>query len=351
MSVMEGFEFCGQPIGGGHSPFIVAEVGFNHNGDVALCRRMIQAAAENGADAVKLQTFVAEELYSKRFIANDPADPQHKIPLYEFFKRSELNPSEYEELFDYARELGIPLFSTPFEEGSLDMLVKLGTPAVKIASPDLTHIELISQVARKKLPVVLSTGMGNSDEISRAVDAVRQEGNDRIILLHCVSNYPALHEEMNLRCLSELQNRFKVPVGLSDHTTGNLSAIVATALGAVMIEKHFTLDRKLPGADNAMSIEPEELRELKRATVKVTKIVGDGIRKLQPTEEQVRKSARRSLIARVDIEPGTVLSADMLSVKRPGTGIPPDGLASIIGKKTKSKISAEQLIDWEMIFL
>jgi N,N'-diacetyllegionaminate synthase len=346
---MEGFEFCGQPIGDGHPPFIVAEVGFNHNGDAALCRRMIQAAKENGADAVKLQTFVAEELYSKRFMANDPEDPEKKIPLYEFFKRSELKPSEYQELFEYARELCIPLFSTPFDEGSLDMLVDFGMPAIKIASPDLTHIGLIKHAASKNLPVVLSTGMGNFDEIVRAVDAVRDEGNDRIVLLHCVSNYPARQEEMNMRCLPELRKRFKLPVGLSDHTIDHLSAIVATALGATMIEKHFTLDRKLPGADNAMSIEPHELRELKQATVNVGKILGDGKRKLQPSEAPVKKTARRSLVARRDIEPGTVLSAEMFSVKRPGTGIPAEDLASVIGKKAKSKIFAEQLIDWKMV--
>ena len=349
MNVMEGFEFCGQPIGSDHPPFIVAEGGFNHNGDVALCRRMIQSAAENGADAVKLQTFVAEELYSKRFIANDPADPHRKIPLYEFFQRSELKPSEYEELFAYAGELGIPLFSTPFDESSLDMLVELGMSAVKISSPDLTHLSFVKKAAQKNLPIVLSTGMGDADEIEKAVNTVRGEGNDRIVLLHCISNYPSRYEEMNMRCLTELKTRFKVPIGLSDHTTDNLSAIVAASLGAAMIEKHFTLDRSLPGADNAMSMEPEELRELKQATVHVRKILGDGKRKLQPSEEPVKKSARRSLVARVDIEPGTILSAEMFSVKRPGTGIPPDGLARIVGKKAKSKILAEELIDWEMI--
>lgn len=346
---MEGFEFCGQPIGGGRPPFIVAEVGFNHNGDVALCRQMIQAAKENGADAVKLQTFQADKLYSKRFIANDPDNPQKKIPLYEFFKRSELTPLEYKALFAYARDLGIPLFSTPFDEGSLDMLADLGMPAVKIASPDLTHIRLIKQAASKNLPVVLSTGMGNFDEIARAVDAVRDEGNDRIVLLHCVSNYPARHEEMNMRCLHELQNRFKVPVGLSDHTTDHLSALVATALGAQMIEKHFTLDRKLPGADNAMSIEPHELKELKRATENVGKILGDGVRKLQPSEEPVKKTARRSLVACRDIAPGTVLSAEMLSQKRPGTGIPAEELKKVLGRKIKSQVLAEEVLTWDNI--
>ncbi|GJL79573.1 MAG: N-acetylneuraminate synthase [Nitrospinaceae bacterium] len=346
---MDGFEFCGRSIGSGHPPFIVAEIGFNHNGDAALCRQMIEAAAENGADAVKLQTFTAEELYSKRFMANDPADPKQEIPLYEFFKRSELKPAEYKELFEYAGELGIPLFSTPFDEGSLDMLVNLGMPAVKVASPDLTYLDFIRRVAKKNLPVVLSTGMGDVDEIGQAVKAVREEGNDRIVLLHCVSNYPSRYEEMNMRCLTELKTRFKVPVGLSDHTTDNLSAVVAASLGAVMIEKHFTLDRNLPGADNAMSMEPHELRQLKQAAVDVGKILGDEERKLQPSEEPVKKSARRSLVARLDIEPGTVVTADMVSVKRPGTGIPPEGLARIVGKKAKSKISAEQIITWEMV--
>jgi N,N'-diacetyllegionaminate synthase len=351
MSVMHGFDFCGQPIGAGHPPLIVAEIGFNHNGDVALCQQMIQAAADNGADAVKLQTFVAKELYSKRFLAGDPANPEQEIPLYEFFQRSELKPEEYEELFGYAEELGIPLFSTPFDEGSLDMLVDFGMPAIKVASPDLTYLDFIKRVARKHLPVVLSTGMGDADEIEKAVNAVRGEGNDRIILLHCVSNYPSQHEEMNMLCLPELKTRFKVPVGLSDHTTDNLSAIVAASLGAVMIEKHFTLDRNLPGADNALSMEPHELKELKQATVSVRKILGDGKRKLLPSEEPVKQSARRSLVARVDIEPGTVISADMVAVKRPGTGIPPEGLERIVGKKARSRICAEELINWEMISL
>lgn len=349
MNEVTHFKFCGKPLGGGHPPFIVAEVGFNHNGDVGLCRQMIQSAAKNGADAVKLQTFVAEELYSKRFIANDPEDPQKKIPLYEFFKRSELKPSEYKELFEYAEELGIPLFSTPFDESSLDMLVDLGMPAIKIASPDLTHMGLIKHAGRKNLPVVLSTGMGNIDEIARAVNVVCEADNERIVLLHCVSNYPAQLEEMNMRCMRELQTRFQLPIGLSDHTTDNLSAIVATALGAVMIEKHFTLDRKLPGADNAMSMEPHELKELKETTVNTAKILGDGKRKLQPSEEPVKQTARRSLVARVDIEPGTVLTEAMLAAKRPGTGIPVEDLGKVLGRKIKSKVLAEEVLHWNSV--
>jgi len=349
MSSSQEFEFCGRMIGEGRPPFIVAEVGFNHGGDVALCRRMIEAAAQNGADAVKLQTFAGEELYSKKHMGKDPDHPGREIPIYQFFKRYELSRADYEHLFSHAGELGVPLFSTPFDEASLDMLVALGMPAVKIASPDLTHLGLLKRVAETGLPVVLSTGMGDEKEIERALSILKSRGNDRIVLLHCVSNYPSHYEEMNLLCLEGLRSQFHVPVGLSDHTLDNLSAIVATALGAVMIEKHFTLDRKLPGADNAISMQPETLRELKTATLSVRKILGDGKKIIQPSEVPVKKSARRSLVARIDIEAGTVLTEAMLAVKRPGTGIPPEQMDRVVGRKAKSGIRAEDVIGWEAV--
>ncbi len=196
------------------------------------------------------------------------------------------------------------------------MLVELGVPAIKIASPDLTYLPFIKQVARHGLPVVLSTGMGDENEIDQAVQAIRGEGNDQIILLHCVSNYPSQYEEMNLRVLKHLRNRFELPVGLSDHTLDNLTATVAGALGAVMIEKHFTLDRKLPGADNAISMEPTGLRELQAALKNVNQILGDGRKTLQVSEEPVKQSARRSLVAKIDIEPHTELTSAMLTAKR-----------------------------------
>jgi N-acetylneuraminate synthase/N,N'-diacetyllegionaminate synthase len=343
------FEFCGKILREGQPPFLVAEVGFNHNGDVALAKRMILAAKENGADAVKLQTFVAGELLSRTHMAEDPAQPGSKIPLYQFFERSELRSDEYEELFAYARDIGIPLFSTPFDDDSLKMLVDLGAPAIKVASPDLTYLPFLEKVARTGLPVVLSTGMGTEEEIGQAVQTIQSQGNNKIVLLHCVSNYPSRYEEMNLRCLERLRSVFSLPVGLSDHTTDNLTSIVAGALGAVMIEKHFTTDRNLPGADNAISMEPAKLRELKTALLNVEAMLGDGQKKVQPSEEPVRQSARRSLVARVDIEPGTVLTEALLTAKRPGTGISPVDRDRVIGKKTKSKILAEQVLTWDMI--
>lgn len=346
MSHNDSHEFCGKTLGSGHPAFVVAEIGFNHNGDVELAKRMIESAAENGADAVKLQTFVAREMISNTLLADDPDHPGNEIPFYEFFQRYELSRDEYKVLIAHARTLNIPLFSTPFDDASLDMLVELGVPALKIASPDLTYTPFLERVAETGLPVVLSTGMGDEKEINQALQALGKAKS--VVLLHCVSNYPSQYEEMNLACMAGLRDRFKLPVGLSDHTLDNLSAVVAASLGAVMIEKHFTLDRKMPGVDQSISMQPEDLRKLKSDILNVAKILGEGEKKIQESEIPVRQSARRSLVARVDIPQGTLLQPDMLACKRPGTGIPPNELDRVMGKSAKVPISAEQVLTWEM---
>ncbi len=340
-------KFCGKPLSPGHPAFIVAEIGFNHNGDVELAKRMIASAAENGADAVKLQTFVAKEMIANTLLADDPDNPGNEIPFYEFFQRYELSKEDYQVLMDYARSLNIPMFSTPFDDASLELMVELGMPAIKIASPDLTYIPFLEKVAKTGLPVVLSTGMGNEQEITEALQALNKASS--VVLLHCVSNYPSKYEEMNLGCLGQLRDRFHLPVGLSDHTLDNLSAVVAASLGAVMIEKHFTLDRNLAGVDQSISMEPEDLRRLKSEILNVTKILGEEKKQIQQSEVPVRQSARRSLVARVDIPAGTLLEPDMLTCKRPGIGIPPNELAQVIGKPSKKDIPAEQVLTWEMI--
>jgi N-acetylneuraminate synthase/N,N'-diacetyllegionaminate synthase len=339
-------EFCGKLLGPGHPAFVVAEIGFNHNGDVGLAKRMIESAAENGADAVKLQTFLAGEMISRTLLADDPDHPGNEIPFYEFFQRYELSREDYKTLIAHARTLNIPLFSTPFDDASLDMLVELGVPALKIASPDLTYTPFLERMAETGLPVVLSTGMGDEREIAQALEALSKAKS--VILLHCVSNYPSQYEEMNLACLEGLRQRFKLQVGLSDHTLDNLSAVVAASLGAVMIEKHFTLDRKMSGVDQSISIQPEDLRKLKSDILNVTKTLGEGKKQIQESEIPVRQSARRSLVARVDIPKGTPLQPDMLVCKRPGTGIPPTELGGVLGKSLKVPASAEQVLTWEM---
>jgi len=342
----EMLKFCGKDLGEGQPAFLVAEVGFNHNGDVELAKKMIRSAAENGADAVKLQTFVAKEMISNSLIADDPDNPGTKIPFYEFFQRYELSRSDYEILFAYAKSLNIPLFSTPFDEASLGMLVELGVPAIKIASPDLTYLPFLEKVAKTGLPVVLSSGMGNEEEISQALKILQEKCS--VILLHCVSNYPSKYEEMNLQCLGTLRSKFNVPVGLSDHTMDNLSAVVAASLGAVFIEKHFTIDRGLPGVDQSISMQPQDLKKMKEQLLHVQQILGEDKKQIQPSEVPVKKSARRSLVARMDISAGTVITPQMIACKRPGTGIPSSELNLVIGKTCKNEISAEQVLTWDM---
>lgn len=346
MIEIEKFDLFGKPFGAGHPAIVVAEIGFNHNGDVQLAKRMIKSAAENGADAVKLQTFIASEMISNTLMGDDPDHPGNEIPFYEFFRRYELSREDYKTLFAYARVLNIPLFSTPFDDVSLDMLVELGVPALKIASSDLTYTPFLERVAKTGLPVVLSTGMGNEEEVNEALRALNKANT--IVLLHCVSNYPSQYREMNLQCLNSLRQRFALPVGLSDHTLDNLSALVAASLGAVMIEKHFTLDRKMPGVDQSISMEPEDLRQLKLDILNVTKTLGEGKKEIQESEIPIRQSSRRSLVARVDVPKGTPLELEMLSCKRPGTGIPPNELDRLLGKVAKVHLSAEQILTWEM---
>ncbi len=342
----QGLEFCGKFLGLGRPAFVVAEIGFNHNGDVELAKRMIESAAENGADAVKLQTFIAGEMISRTLLADDPDHPGNEIPFYEFFQRYELSREDYITLIAYAQTLNIPLFSTPFDNASLDMLVELGVPALKIASPDLTYTPFLERVAETGLPVVLSTGMGDEREIAQALGALSKAKS--VILLHCVSNYPSQYEEMNLGCMAALRQRFEMPVGLSDHTLDNLSAVVAASLGAVMIEKHFTLDRKMPGVDQSISMQPGDLRKLKADILNVTKILGNEKKEIQESEIPVKLSARRSLVARVDIPAGIPLETYMLDCKRPGTGIPPTELDGVLGKSLKVPVFAEQVLTWEM---
>lgn len=327
----------------------MAEVGFNHNGDVDLAKSMLQAAWDHGADAVKLQTFNGRELYANSLMADDPENAGRRIPFYTFFERHQLSAQDYATLFAFARQRGILLFSTPFDPASLDMLVACGLPAVKIASGDLTYHDLLRLAGRTGLPVVLSSGMATEEEVGAALEVLRSAGARRLVLLHCVSSYPAAVEDMHLACLPRLRQRLQTPVGLSDHSLDTMPAVVATSLGAVMIEKHFTLSRDLPGVDQSLSMEPGDLRALKDATLAAHRILGDGGKRPRAAEKGARKGARRSVVARVDIPAGTRIDPGMLSLKRPGTGIPAGRMADMIGKTARRDIPAEAVLTWEMV--
>lgn len=334
-------------IGEGEPCFIIAEAGVNHNGDIKLAKKLIDVAKETGADAVKFQSFKAESVVVKDAQkAGYQKETTGEGSQYEMIKSLELSKEEFGELAEYARKKDIMFLSSPFDKESVDLLHELDVPAFKIGSGEITNFPLLRYVAKKGKPIILSTGMSTLGEVEEALNVIRSEGVKDIILLHCVSNYPAKIEEVNLRAMQTLKCAFKLPVGFSDHTLGITVPIAAVALGACVIEKHFTLNRNLPGPDHKASLEPNELKEMIKAIMDVEKALGDGIKQPTADEEEIKKVARRSIVAKVDIPEGVIIMKDMLDIKRPGIGIEPEHIERIIGKRAKVNIKKDKLITW-----
>jgi N-acetylneuraminate synthase len=335
-------------VGEGQPVFVVAEAGVNHNSDLGLARRLVDVAGDAGADAVKFQTFRSETLvtpdapqaaYQRE--ATGSVESQRQM-----LARLELTLDQHALLRDHCAKRGILFVSTPFDEGSADALETLGVPLFKLASGEVTNLPLLRHVAAKGKPVILSTGMSTLGEVAEAVAAFRGAGDPPLALLHCVSAYPAPPSEMNLRAMDTLRERFGCPVGLSDHTLGIEVAVAAVARGAAIIEKHFTLDRSLPGPDHRASLEPGELGALVRAIRLVEGALGDGEKRPMPAEADTRRLARRSLVAARAIRAGERLSADLVAIKRPGTGIPPGDLPRALGRVVRRDLAADEVIDW-----
>ncbi len=333
-------------IGDGEPCFIIAEAGVNHNGDINLAKKLIDAAREAGADAVKFQTFKAEEVVTpdaeKAGYQKETTSPDES--QLEMIKRLELSEKDFEALAGYAGEKGIIFLSTAFDRGSVDLLERLGLPAFKIPSGEINNFPFLKYIASKGKPVILSTGMSTLKEVEEAVSVIRGEGIEKIVLLHCVSCYPARIEDTNLRAMETLRQTFDLPVGLSDHSSGVIMSIAAVALGARVIEKHFTLDKDLPGPDHKASLDPQELKEMVGAIREVERALGDGVKRPVAAEEEIKMVARRSVVAIRDIPQGTIVTQAMLGIKRPGTGIEPGKLDMVIGKKTRKPIKSGELI-------
>lgn len=342
----EGVNIGGKRVGEGSPCFVIAEAGVNHNGDIRLAKKLIDAAVKAGADAVKFQTFHTEEVVTKTAekaqYQKETTNPEES--QFEMIKRLELSDKSFKELFGYAQKKGIIFLSTPFDRASVDLLDRLGVPAFKVGSGEITNFLLLKHIASKRKPIILSTGMSTLDEVAEAVELLRLEGSEEIILLHCVSCYPARVEDTNLKAMETLRREFNLPVGLSDHTTDIYVPVAAVALGACIIEKHFTLDKELPGPDHKASLEPAELKEMVKAIRSIEKALGDGVKRPTEAEEEVKRVARRSIVARVSIPAGAIITHDMLDIKRPGTGIEPKNLNLIIGKRTKKEIKSGELI-------
>lgn len=342
---------AGKLIGEGESCFIIAEAGVNHNGDVGLARKLIDTAKESGADAVKFQTYKAEEIATRNA---EKAGYQRETTgahesQFEMLKHLELSQRDFRGLFDYARKKGIIFLSTPFDAESVDFLEGLGVPAFKVGSGEVTNFPLLKHIAQKKKPIILSTGMATLEEVKKALDIIKEAGEEETVLLHCVSSYPAKIEDMNLKAMATLRDAFRLPVGLSDHSLGITIPIAATALGACIIEKHFTLDKNLPGPDHRASLEPEELKQMVTAIRDVEKAMGDGIKKPTKDEEENKKVGRRSIVAKVNIPCGTIITEDMLDIKRPGTGLEPRHLSIVVGRKAKEDIGRDKLVTFDKL--
>lgn len=333
-------------IGGGRPAFVIAEAGVNHNGDLALAERLVDVAADAGCDAVKFQTFDPALLAAP---SAGKADYQRETTgsggsQLEMLNALVLPRDAHARLQQRARDRGLIFLSTPFDEPSADFLEELGVPAFKVSSGDLTNVLLLRHLAHKRRPLLISTGMATLDEVLAAVATVKAAGAADIALFHCVSNYPAQPADCNLRAMAALREATGLPVGWSDHTQGIDVTIAAAALGAELIEKHFTLDKTLPGPDHRASLEPDELAAMVRAIRSVEAALGDGRKQPRPSEISMIAAARRSLCYRNALAAGATVGERDLIALRPGTGLETSQIATIVGRRLRVAVERGQLV-------
>jgi N-acetylneuraminate synthase len=327
----------------------VAEIGANHNGDMDLCRRTIDAAKQAGADAVKFQSWSKDSLIGRAEFERNTryakADPS-VLTLEQAVERYQFTPAQHREIAAYCRERGITFFSSCFSAQEVDLLESLAVPVYKIASMDVNHLPLLAYVARTGKPVILSTGMATLGEIEKALGVLHRGGSGPVALLHCVSAYPCPPADVNLRNIRTLERAFGVPVGFSDHTLGNAVPLAAVALGACAIEKHFTLDKKLEGWDHAVSADPADLASLVREAREVFDSLGRAERVVGPAEIEKRKAFRRRMVANRALKKGQKLRAEDVDFKRPGTGIGPEELAYATGRTLLRDVERDGELEW-----
>ena len=342
------FEIDKIKIGKGNKPYIIAELSANHGGDIERAKLSIRAAKESGANAVKIQTYTPDTMtlncFKEDFLIKEGLWKGYN--LYKLYEEAYTPYEWHEELFDYAKKINITIFSSPFDETAVDLLEDLNTPAYKIASFEITDLPLIKYAASKNKPMLLSTGMANFNEVQEAIETIKKQGNNKILLFHCISNYPAEISDSQLGDINFLRKSFNVEVGLSDHTTTNLASILATALGANAIEKHFKLDEKECGPDSSFSIMPEQLKELVSdcnitfESTKVNKLI-------RPESENKNRKFRRSIYFVKDLSKNHILTKNDIKRVRPGYGLDPKYFDQIIGKKLIRNAEFGDPVSWD----
>ena len=341
---MRSVKISNRTVGDGEAVFVIAEAGVNHNGSLEMAKKLVDAAKDACADAVKFQAYKTDHLVTKEA---QKAEYQKKVcksnSQYDLLKKLELGESEIRELFHHAQKKGIIFLASAFDVESVELLDQIDVSAFKVASGEITNFPLLECIAEKRKPVIISTGMSSLSEIEEAVSVFTAKGCKDIILLHCVTSYPAKFENLNLKRISFLRQHFDFPIGFSDHTVGTVIPVAAVALGAVLIEKHLTLDKCLHGPDHSASLEPSEFKQMVN-DIRVTEkaLVNSTERSVE--EEEIKKLVRKSIVAKVFIKKGTVVSEGLLDFKRPGTGISPQFLHKVVGKHAKSDIAHDELV-------
>lgn len=332
----------------GSKPYIIAEIGANHNGDMTLAKKMIDSAVACGCDAVKFQSWTKSSVVSKsEYEANKvytDSKKKHFGSLEDMVEAYYLRKEQHYLLRDYCFEKKIDFNSTPFDFEEVDLLNDLGVDFFKIASMDINNLSLLKYVAQFNKPIVLSTGMSTLGEIERAIKVIEAEKNFKIVLLHCIALYPPKNSHINLKNITMLKNVFKYPVGFSDHSIGYSIPLASVALGACLIEKHFTTDKSLPGWDHEISADPDEMKIIVEESRNIQESLGDMSRKVSLEEEEKKKKFRRSIVLSRDLKRGDIISEKDIAFKRPGIGIPPDELKFIIGKSINKNLEYDHLL-------
>jgi len=328
---------------------VIAEAGVNHNGSLEIAKKMVDAAVKAGADIIKFQTFVGEKVISRyapkaKYQLETTAEGESQLDMV---KKLEFSPSEHKELFNYCIQKNIQYLSSPFDLESIELLAEMNVKAIKIPSGEITNLPYLRKIGALQKTIILSTGMSTLGEIETAIDILTRAGTKRenIVLLHCTTEYPAPYEEVNLQAILTLQKAFGLKTGLSDHTEGIEIAIAAAAMGASVIEKHFTLDKNMEGPDHKASLSPEELYQMIRTIRHVEKAMGNGIKKPSPSETANIPIVRKSIVAARPIARGEVFSPENITTKRPGTGISPMHWDYVIGKKAPRDFKEDELIE------
>jgi len=326
-------------VGDGELTYIIAEIGSNHDGSLAQAKKIIDYAKEMGADAAKFQSFLAEKIISRTgFEKKMSFQAKWPKPVWQVYKEAELPREWHKTLADYCKKKGIHFLSSSWDKEAVDLLDELRVPAFKVGSGDITNLPLLKYTAEKGRPIILATGASTLNEVRGAVDVIKSSGNDDIILLHCVVNYPSLVEDANIRAMVTLKNTFGYLVGYSDHTLDDLVPLGAVALGACVIEKHFTFDRTRPGPDHPYAMEVPEFAAMVKKIRLLERALGSPVKRLAPSEKETVILQRRSLFAAVDIPAGTVISRDMIEILRPAIGLLPKQIDAVVGKKAKVSI-------------